>query len=150
MGSSKLAFFVAAPGAIGPPSPLLADAIDPTTHDFTSLTIGVDPIDAQVLTALVILRDSGAAVLGVGLRITERKMLGDINVTIGSAVKQALSTLVARRDIQFNGVDFGENNEGIDPANQTVNFAVRWVNLRALDRRVRQANVPLTSVRGGF
>lgn len=150
VGASPLSFFVASPGALGPPSSLLADNIDPTTHDFTSLTIGIDPIDSQVLTALVTLRNSGAAVIDVGLRIDETKMVGEIAVIINSVVKQALSTLVARRDIQFRGVDFGTLNEGIDPGNQTVNFAVRWVNLRALDKVVRQANIPLTSVRGGF
>lgn len=149
-GASPLGFFVASPGALGDPSPLLADNIDPFTHDFASMTIGVDPIDAQVLVALVTLRNSGAAVIDVGLIITDTKILADIALTIDSAVKQALSTLVASRDIQFLGVDFGDDLEGIDPDNQVVNFGVKWINLRALDKRVRQANIPLTSVRGGF
>lgn len=149
-GASPLSFFVASPGALGPPSPLLADDIDPTTHDFVSLTVGLDPVDSQVLTALVTLRGSGASVFDMGLRIDDSKILPSIRINIASAVTQALSTLVANRDIQFIGVDFGENDEGIDPTNQTVNFAVQWVNLRALDKAVRQANIPLTSARGGF
>ncbi len=149
-GMAPLGFFVASPGALGPPSPLLADNISPFTHDYVSLTVGVDPIDAQVLVALTILRDSGAAVIDMGLRITDTKILPDIVLTLTSAVRQALSTLIANRDIQLVTVDFGDNNEGVDEDNQVVNFAVRWINLRALDKGVRTASIPLTSVRGGF
>jgi len=149
-GMSPLSFFVASPGSLAAPSPLLADDIDPYTHDFASITTGVDPIDAQVLTALTTLRDSGASVDGIGIRITDTKILADIVLTLTSAVKQALSTLIANRDIQLVKVDFGDDAEGVDPENQAVNFAVKWVNLRALDQAVRQVDVPLTSVRGGF
>jgi hypothetical protein len=149
-GAAPLGFFVASPGALAPPSALLADSIDPFTHDYASLTTGVDPIDAQVLVALTILRDSGASVIGTGLRITDTKILADIQLTLASAVSRALSTLIAKRDIQLVAVDFGDDGEGVDAGNQVVNFAVKWVNLRALDRAVRQADIPLTSVRGGF
>lgn len=149
-GTAPLGFFVASPGALGPPSPLLADNIDPFTHDYASLTTGVDPIDGQVVLALTVLRDSGAAVIDVGLRITETKILPDIVLTISSAVREALSTLVSAQDIQLTDVDFGEDAEGVDPDNQVVNFVVKWINLRALDRNVRQTSIPLTSVRGGF
>ena len=145
---SPLSFFIASPGALGPPSPILADNIDPSTHDFVSLTTGADPIDAQVLTALSILRDSGAAVYGVGLLIEDRKILANITISISSAVQQALSTLIRNRDIEFRGVDFGDDNEGVDGANQQVNYAVKWINLRALDGNVRTATVPLNSSRG--
>lgn len=149
-GASPLGFFVASPGALGPPSPLLADNISPFTHDYVSLTTGVDPVDAQVLIALTILRDSGAAVVDTGLRIVETKILPDIVLTITSAVREALSTLIDNRDIQLVAVDFGNSAEGVDPDNQVVNFAVKWINLRALDKAVRETNIPLTSVRGGF
>ena len=149
VGTAPLGFFVASPGALAPPSPFLADNIDPRTHDFVSLTTGIDPIDAQVLGALTVLRDSGASVIDSGLRITDTKILADIELTLSSSVSEALSTLTSSRDIQLVAVDF-EDGGGVDEENQTVNYAVKWVNLRALDRAVRQASIPLTSVRGGF
>ena len=146
---SPLSFFLAAPGAFGPPAAVLADNIDPFTHDFVDLFTGADPIDAQVLQAIVILRSSGASVFEFGLRIDDTKMLASLKVNIESAVAAALSTLVKNRDIEFRGTDFGEDDEGIDPSNQQANLVIRWVNLRAFDNVTRNLTVPLNSGRAG-
>lgn len=145
---SPMGLFVAAPGTIGPPSPLLADDIDPYTHDFRGLFTGMDVIDSQVIGAIGTLRSSGAAVLEHGLRIADTKITPNVKINISSAVREALQVLIRNRDIDFKGVDFGQNDEGIDPSHQQVTFVAKWVNLRAVDGRVRSATFPLDPSRG--
>jgi hypothetical protein len=132
---------VTAPSLLGPPSSLLADKINPLTHDFESLSEGRDPIEAQVLIALSIVRNSGAAVIGVGNRLHEiRKILPSIQNDLDSKVREALKLLIKKRDIRYLGIDLSIN----DPGNQTVEAIVKWVNLRAFDHgQIRRTSLPM-------
>lgn len=130
---------VTSPSRLGAPSPLLAENIDPVTHDFVDLTSGVHPIDAQVQIALKIVRNSGAAVTQDGQRFnTVRKITGTIKTEIESLVREALARLIVQQDIQYIGTTFKTADDG----NQTVEATVQFKNLRALDDKVRTA--PLT------
>jgi len=135
---SPVGFGITAPSALAPPSPLLADNIDPTTNDYVSLTVGVDPIDAAVVNAVKIVRGSGAAVVSDGARFYKiTKITNSIEKEIESIVLEALLRLIRNRDIEYKGVDFLQ----MDPSTQTVEIAVKWVNLRALDGRIRTSTV---------
>ena len=59
----------------GPPG-ILADAIDPETGEYLSLTRGFDPTDAAVLTALRTIRATGSAVENVGHRFVDMELVG--------------------------------------------------------------------------
>jgi hypothetical protein len=127
---TALGYGVTAPSLLGPPSPLLADKIDPVTHDFEDLFEGRDPVDAQVLLALSIVRSSGPAVVNVGNRYHEiRKILPSIKNELESKTREALKLLIKKRDIRYLGLEFPV----LDPGNQTVEILVKWVNLRAFD-----------------
>ena len=60
---NPLGFFVA-PSALGPPSPLLADNVDPVTRDFRDLFEGADPIDDSVQVAMTSSTISGSRPAG--------------------------------------------------------------------------------------
>lgn len=141
---SEIGFFIRSPGALGPPSPLLADNIDPETNDFASLTVGMNVIDSQVVVAVTYLRGSGAAIMEDGIKFTSRKMTDSMKREIKADVKIALGRLIRNGDILFRGVNFGTNDEGIDPGHQQTNILVSYVNLRALDERVRTISIPFT------
>jgi len=57
------------------PPGILADAIDPSTGEYLSISRGFEPTDAAVLAALGIERGSGAAVESVGHRFGDLKIL---------------------------------------------------------------------------
>jgi hypothetical protein len=136
---TPIGYGVAPPSLLGPPSPLLADKINPITHDYESLSEGRDPIEAQVLIALSIVRGSGAAVLNIGHRLHEiRKILPSLQHDIESKVREALKLLIKNRDIRYRGIELSINDEG----NQTVEAVVKWVNLRAFDGVVRNTPIP--------
>lgn len=139
---SEIGFFIRSPGALGPPSPLLADNIDPETNDFASLFTGMNVIDAQVVVAVTYIRESGAAIMEDGIKFTSRKIDKSTKREVTADVKIALGRLIRNGDIRFVGVDFGEADEGIDPSSQSVNILIKYVNLRALDDQVRTVVVP--------
>ena len=131
---------VAPPAQLAPPSPLLAEQIDPETGDYISLFDGVDPIEAQVLNALRIRRGSGASVMDVGNRFhLIRKIDETIGKQIDSLTREALGRLIANRDIRYLGIDV----EVLDPGNSTVVVKARWQNLRAMDGQARSTPIPL-------
>jgi hypothetical protein len=137
--SQPVGYGVTAPARLGAPSPLLAENIDPKTHDYIDLTSGVHPVDAQVLIALKVVRGSGASVTEDGQRFaTVRKITTTVKTEIESLVREALARLISQQDIEYLGTTF----ENVDPGNQTINATVQWKNLRALDDEVRSA--PLT------
>jgi len=116
------------PSALGPPSTLLADNIDPETHDYNSLTTGIDPIDSQVLTALSVIRGSGAAVEDTGNKFADiRKITKSVRTEIDTEVRTTLGRLISAGDIRFDGTIF----DFIDDGNQAVNIRIQWVNLRS-------------------
>jgi hypothetical protein len=136
--SLRAGYIVTSPNRLGKYSPLLCDNIDPITHDFKSLFISLDPIDAQVLIALKIDRASGACVTEDGNKLRSVKKMSDsAQSEIRSIVLDALSRLIARRDIQYKGVTFDAWNT----ASQTGTAVVKWVNLRALDNVIRSQEI---------
>lgn len=136
---------VAVPGlALQPPSPLLAEDIDPATGDYRSLFEGADPIDAQVQLAVSTVRGSGLSVLEDGLEITADKMDDSVLRTLESDVRIALGRLISNGDILLEGVEFVQVSE----ADATVQLHANYVNLRSGDRRVRQVPVPSGTVQG--
>lgn len=139
---SEIGFFIQSPGALGSPSPLLADNIDPETNDFASLFTGMNVIDSQVIVAVTYVRGTGAAITEDGIKFTSRKIDASTKREVTADVKTALGRLIRNGDVKFNGVDFGEDDEGIDPSNQTVNILIKYVNLRALDNKIRVLSVP--------
>lgn len=141
---STLGFFQP-PGTKGPPSPLLADNVDPATKDFRDLFVGADPIDDQVQVTVMTTRGSGGSVLDTGLRISSRKMTTDLQATLEGDMRQALSQMVRNRDIAFKGITFGEDptqtnkpTGEVDEANATAQMNVGYRNLRAFDPTVRK------------
>lgn len=138
------AFFFAPPSQSGPPSPLLADNIDPRTRDFADLFTGADPVDAQLQVAVSTTLGSGPCVADTGIRITRNKMTDDFPTTITNDVRQALARQVKARDIQIVGITIGEPDGltgkatgVVNEAAQSVQVNVQYRNLRALDPRVR-------------
>ncbi len=131
-------YFFAPPSRQGPPSPLLADNIDPKTRDFADLFVGMDPIDSQVIVALQTTRGSGPCVLDTGIKLSRRKITEDFESATLSDARQALGRLIRNRDIQVVGLETDQANEGAQQAQ--LNVAYR--NLRALDPRTRYQ--PLT------
>lgn len=141
MASIVVGYSAIAPARLGEPSTLLADNIDPETHDFTDLFATIDPIDAQVILALKLVRASGPSVMEDGSRLREvRKMTDSAQNEIRGLVKEALGRLIANRDIRYEGVEF----DVWDPGSQTTNAVVSWVNLRARDKLVRTATLSIT------
>ncbi len=140
---SPLGFFVP-PSSLGPPSPLLADNIDPTTKDFRDLFEGADPIDDQVQVAMMTNLGSGGSVLSTGIRLTRRKMIDDLGTMLQGDVRQALKTLTDNRDISFKRISLGgDDGTGqptgeVDEANATAQVNVEYHNLRAFDPNVRR------------
>lgn len=138
---TPVGFGVTPVGALGAPSPLLADNIDPTTHDYVSLTVGVDPIDAQVINALKISRASGAAVLTVGNQFAQvRKMTRSVNRELESLVRIALKRLIDNEDITYVGTEF----DTIDFGTATVEMTVQWINRRSFSGVVTSITFPYT------
>jgi hypothetical protein len=145
---SSLGFFIKSPGALPNPSPLLADNIDPETNDFASLFNGMNVIDAQVIVAVTYVRGTGAAIQEDGILFTSRKITASTPREIEADVRIALGRLIRNADIRLVSVDFGDDNEGIDPGNQVVNMLIKYVNLRALDQQVRIVEIPFTPSEG--
>lgn len=136
------------PSQVGQPSPLLADNVDPTTRDFKDLFVGADPTDAAVQVAVMTSRGSGACVRSEGVNLTARKMTTNAEATVEGDFRQALTRLTRQRDIKIVGVTFGGpdisgNATGsFDPSTQSGQMNLQYLNLRAMDPRVRTASLP--------
>ncbi len=134
---------VSTPGAMAKPPMLLAPLIDPYSHDFLSLTVGMDPIDAAVINALKIVRGSGPAVSDVGARFGDiRKITPATPNDIKSQVKTALAGLIRRGDIRYIGTTIDSSESGT----QTIEARIQWVNLRAFDGTTRSTSMQLSEV----
>lgn len=140
------------PGRIGPPSPLLADNIDPVTKDFRDLFVGADPVDAAVQVAVTTTRGSGPCVRNVGLRLTSNKLGETFQGATEQNIRLALQDLVVRQDIQIVSITFGvPNMQGIAPgtvdeADASAQANLSYINLRAYDNRVRTLNLGRGSI----
>jgi len=119
--------FIALGSSLGDASPLLADNIDPQTHDFASLAVGQDPVDAQVILALSTVRASGSAVLLDGINNAPSKMDDSLVDVLAANARQALQRLVSAGDIQV----VSAAAENVDPSAQQAALRVRFVNLRS-------------------
>lgn len=137
---SPIAFFVPSPGVGDPVSPLLADDIDPETHEYRTILTGADPIDAQVLVALKTFRGSGSAVLNDGQTFRNvDKLFDNVADVIASDARLALSRLLRRGDIRL--VSTSAIEPGIEvsvfDSDQSAELIVRYRNMRSLDPTVR-------------
>ncbi len=144
---TPLGFFVA-PSALGPPSPLLADNINPATRDFRDLFVGADPVDDSVVVAVMTTLGSGGSVLQTGIRLNRRKMVSDIQDSLEGDVRAALKTLITNRDIDIKRITFGADptrtgrpTGTVDEAHQTAQLNVEFRNLRAFDLKVRNVQI---------
>ena len=138
---NPLGFFVA-PSALGPPSPLLADNVDPVTRDFRDLFEGADPIDDSVQVAVMTTLGSGGSVLQTGIRLNRRKLTTDIQNSLSGDMRAALKTLVTNRDIDIKSITFGVDSAGrptgtVDESTQSAQLNIEYRNLRAFDLKVR-------------
>jgi hypothetical protein len=136
-GVTPLGFFVPQTFADpkGPPA-ILADAIDPHTREYLSISKGADPVDAQVVDALAIVRGSGAAVTADGQDFASIRKIDDSTVgLIEGEAKRALARLLAAGDIEFVKLAGAADDDWSE-------VYVQYRNLRAHDRRrVRSARV---------
>lgn len=110
------------------PPGILADAIDPKTGEYLSISKGMDPIDSQVIVALTVVRASGSAVTDDGQTFSEiRKIDGSTGTLIGSRAKLALKRLTENRDIGIQQLASQAN-----PDDESAALALQYKNLRAL------------------
>lgn len=136
------------PSKVGPPSPLLADNIDPQTRDYADIFTGMDITDAAVVVAVTTTRGSGAAVRNDGLRVSIKKMTSDAPRILESNLRQSLVRLTRARDITILGVSIGEPDAygkpsgSFNESTQSGQINLRYRNLRAFDARVK--TVPLS------
>ena len=90
----------------GEPPGILADAIDPVTGEYLSISRGFDPTDAAVLSSLTIQRASGSAVSDVGQRYRDLQILDDgASQYISAETARALKPLVDSRQIKVESVE---------------------------------------------
>lgn len=137
--SAPVGFVVLSPsGLAATASPLLADNIDPQTQDFNSLVVGIDPVDAQVINALKIVRGSGPAVIEDGIDTTGlRKMDESAQTRFSSRIREALKRLISNGDILLLTIIFPEWDE----SSQTGNTHVEYKNLRSRKKDIRRATM---------
>lgn len=93
------------------PVPILADAIDPATGEYTSIEDSATIADGLVVTLMRTVRDSGAAVLGVGQRFSEiRNVDGNAPVLAESMIREALLPATTAGIVQLANVDAAQND----------------------------------------
>jgi len=118
----------------------LVDAIDPLTGEVQSLTTGMDPTDAALLTQLRTVRGSGASVLEDGHNLDRiENNNGDAKARIVFELQRLVQPFLDRREIQLerpiaDSVDAGEA-EG-----DTAAAEILYVNLRTREKR----SIPVT------
>lgn len=112
-------------GAVG----ILADAVDPATHEFVSLLAGFDPTDADVFDALSTVRDSGAAVLGKGQRFRDAEVaLPGMDRFFAEEVRFALGDLIRDGAVRLDRVE-------VVSAGTVVEVSVVYTNLSRREAR---------------
>lgn len=118
---------------------LAAESVDQVTKDLKSLTVGADPIDAQVQVAMMTLRRSGAAVISTGQRFQDvRKLDTNAPLLLAQEARTCLARLVASNDISIEGVGVE-----MDSAGQWAEVTVSYVNKRLAKPRTKQISVTI-------
>lgn len=107
---------------------ILADAIDPATGEYLSITEGATIADGLVVQLLRTERGTGAAVLEFGQRFRElRHVTTESPELVKSMVQQALAPAVGAGVVRFDGIEVA-----VDPSDGSqVNAAVRYTDLLA-------------------
>lgn len=89
-------FAVNEAGEVLKPLPILADKISVETGEVLSLLEGYDPLDAFVIEAMRVERDSGAAVQGIGQRFKSVTHVEDTNPQIiDSLTREAFRPVIS-------------------------------------------------------
>ena len=110
--------------AVKSPPAILADLVDPTTHELRSLTRSDDVVEAQVKIALSRVRGSGVSVTRIGQRFGDvRKLADDASVILKREAAFAMKPLVDRGLVE---VESSEVTIGTD----WFEVRVVWKNLR--------------------
>lgn len=123
------------------PAAILADAIDPKTGEYLSISRGMDPVDQQVLIAMCQRRNSGVALANDGNEFAKiRKVDESAARLIDGETRRCLAKLVARRDISVVGI-----YPNADPSNDWAEVALDFQNLRSRGERRRVASVKRTT-----
>ncbi len=134
-GVSPAGFFVPQTYAdpTAPPG-ILADAVDPQTGEYLSISRGMDPIDQQVLIALTVGRGSGVAVQDEGHEFgSVRKTTETARTILDATARRALDRLVRAGDIRIR-----EIVAEADPSGDSGGVTVEYENQRTGLRRARQ------------
>jgi hypothetical protein len=119
----------------------LADAIDPSTGEYRSISRGVDPVEAAALEALRIHYGSGSAVLNTGNKFREIEVVDDSIVdAIKSEVVFAWRRLIEDRKIELTSVTVETENDG-------ASLVVRFKNLLSGNDNSR-VSLPLLALMG--
>jgi hypothetical protein len=111
-----------------PPVAILADAIDPRTGEYLSLTRGATIADGLVVQLLRTERGTGAAVLEFGHRLRElRHVTSESPELVESMVREALAPAIEAGVVRFDRVE-----AAVAPGDATqVNTGIRYVDLLA-------------------
>lgn len=119
------------------PPGILADAVDPVTGEYLSISRGWDPIDEQLIAALTLERGTGAAAEDDGqdfFRI--EKMTEAAAQLIDAEGRRALKRLLDNGDIAIRSILVVA-----DPSDDFAEIDVRYQNVRARGQRDRVATV---------
>lgn len=123
------------------PAVFAADARDLETGELRSVAHGVDPIEAQIVEAFRLKRESGAAVGDVGNRFDEYKFVTDhLESDLKAEVQFILRRLLERGDIYNLSTSVVADG---DTANLVVVFRRRW------SSRDERKSIPLLTLLGG-
>lgn len=140
MGLHRLGLDAPTEPALFDEAPVLAaENISIRTKDLVSLTVGADPIDQQVQTALSVLRASGAAVTRDGQRFLDVRKLDDTApVLLEQEARTALGRLTRNGDIVIEAIGVVR-----DSAGQWGEVVVDYVNNRLPSSKRQQIRVPI-------
>jgi hypothetical protein len=101
----------------------MADAIDPRTGDYISLTRGFDAVDGAILTAFSTVRGSGSAVENVGQRFADHTHVNpQLEPFMREEVRLATKLVVDRGDASIGAVAVTDLGDGAE-------LYVEWKNL---------------------
>jgi hypothetical protein len=80
----------------------LADAIDPSTGDYRSISRGVDPVEAAALEALMVRRGTGSAVRDDGFSVADLRVIDDaFESTLRAEIAYAWRRLIDARQLEI-------------------------------------------------
>jgi hypothetical protein len=123
--------------ATSKPALFLADKIDSLTGELESVLVGMDPVDAWIVTQLGIEQGSGSAVQEEGHLFATFTKAGDDAATIADGeLRRVLAPLVREGEIEIVSV----TAEPLDDVpGDGVEILATYRQLRTQDRRLRHA-----------